>query len=103
MQLRSHSAGLARGIRRGLIRGLHLESLECRTLLSSYFVSTSGADTNPGTSDAPWKSLQKAADTVKAGDVVTVNAGDYEGFSAYTLRGTSSAPIKFVASGQVNI
>src|SRR5690348_8466754 len=38
-----------------------LENLEHRTLLSNYFVSPSGADTNPGTAEAPWKTLQKAA------------------------------------------
>jgi parallel beta-helix repeat protein len=85
------------------VRSLRLEALEGRTLLSAYTVSTSGSDSNNGSASAPWKSLQKAADTVKAGDVVTVQAGDYEGFSAFGLRGTAAAPIKFTADGQVNI
>src|SRR3954467_4293563 len=75
--------------------GLKFETLENRTLLSAYSVSTTGSDSNNGSADAPWRTLQKAADTVKAGDVVTVNAGNYEGFSAYGLRGTAAAPIKF--------
>src|SRR5262245_23521824 len=81
------------------VKGLKFEALEGRTLLSSYVVSTTVSDANAGTAASPWKTLQKAADTVKAGDTVTVNAGDYEGFSAYTLRGTAAAPIKFSANG----
>ena len=48
-----------------------LESLESRLLLTTYYVSTAGADANAGTSDAAaFRTLQKAANTVAAGDVV---------------------------------
>jgi hypothetical protein len=45
---------------------------------SSFYVSTAGADSNPGTQAAPWRTLQHAADTVRAGSTVSVRGGVYE-------------------------
>src|SRR5215472_10748764 len=42
-----------------------------------YYVSTLGNDNNAGTLTAPWRTIQKAANTVKAGDAVQVRAGTY--------------------------
>src|SRR5438132_2543022 len=86
-----------------LPKNVSFEWLEGRQLLSSYFVSTTGSDSAAGTSAAPWKTLQHAGDSVSAGDDVTVNAGNYAGFSEYGLKGTSSAHIVFKANGAVNI
>ena len=36
------------------------------------------ADTNPGTPDRPWKTIQHAADLTKPGDTVYVMTGQYE-------------------------
>jgi len=44
---------------------------------SMYFVATDGDDSNPGTLEAPLKTIQKAADIVKPGDVVYVRGGTY--------------------------
>jgi hypothetical protein len=41
-------------------------------------VSTTGADSNPGTQTAPWRTIQHAADTVRAGSTVNVRGGVYE-------------------------
>jgi Protein of unknown function (DUF1565) len=43
----------------------------------TYFVSTAGNDNNAGTLAAPWRTIQKAANTVHAGDTVQVRAGTY--------------------------
>jgi hypothetical protein len=43
----------------------------------TYYVSTSGNDNNAGTLTAPWRTIQKAANTVHAGDTVQVRAGTY--------------------------
>ena len=43
----------------------------------TYYVSTSGNDANAGTLAAPWRTIQHAANTVKAGDTVQVRAGTY--------------------------
>src|SRR4051812_40511865 len=78
------------------------EYLESRRLLATtYYVSPSGSDTNPGTSGAPFQTLQKAANSVVAGDTVTARAGTYTsglvfGWDAPTA-GTSAAPITFQA------
>ena len=39
---------------------------------SAYYVSATGSDSNPGTPSAPFKTIQKAADTVPAGSIVDV-------------------------------
>jgi hypothetical protein len=45
---------------------------------SSFYVSTTGNDSNPGTQTAPWRTVQHAADTVRAGSTVNVLGGVYE-------------------------
>jgi hypothetical protein len=45
---------------------------------SSFYVSTTGNDSNPGTQTAPWRTVQHAADTVSAGSTVSVRGGVYE-------------------------
>jgi parallel beta-helix repeat protein len=69
---------------------------------AQYFVSPSGSDTAAGTSAAPWKTLQHAADVVGPGDSVTARLGSYVGFD---LRhsGTAAAPIVFNADPGVII
>src|SRR5688500_1660733 len=83
--------------------GRVLELLERRELLSAYFVSWSaGNDDNAGTAAAPWRTLQHAANRVRAGDVITVRAGLYDGFQL-TTDGTEAAPIRFLAEPGVTI
>jgi hypothetical protein len=43
-----------------------------------YYVSPSGSDENPGTASQPWRTIQKAADTLVAGDTVYIRAGTYQ-------------------------
>jgi len=42
-----------------------------------YYVSPSGSDSDPGTSEQPFETIQKAADVVVAGDTVIVKDGVY--------------------------
>jgi parallel beta-helix repeat protein len=65
---------------------------------ATYYVATNGNDSNPGSSSNPWRTLQKAANTARAGDVVLVANGTYVGFQV-TADGTSSSPIVFRANG----
>ncbi len=44
---------------------------------SSFYVSTTGNDSNPGTQSAPWRTVQHAADTARAGSMVNVRGGVY--------------------------
>jgi hypothetical protein len=45
-----------------------------------YYVAPApaGSDSNPGTKAQPWETIQKAADTLIAGDTVYIRAGTYE-------------------------
>ena len=69
---------------------------------AEYYVSPTGNDTAAGTSAAPWKTLQHAADIVGPGDRVTARAGNYAGFYLDTS-GTAAAPIEFDADPNVLI
>ena len=65
---------------------------------ATYYVAPppAGNNGNPGTSSAPWATLQYAADRVDAGDTVRVRAGDYVGANI-TASGTAAQPIVFEA------
>ncbi|RPJ27640.1 MAG: DUF1565 domain-containing protein, partial [Planctomycetaceae bacterium] len=70
---------------------------------TQYYVSTSGSDSNAGTSDRPWRTIQKAANTMVAGDTVTVRAGDYPERVQVSRSGASGAQITFQAEGTVTM
>src|SRR3954447_20613344 len=75
-----------------------LESLASRLLLSAYYVSPGGSDANPGTSAAPFATLQHAANLVGAGDTVVARAGTYAGMNLFgSAGGPGAAPLAFLA------
>ena len=45
---------------------------------STYVVAPDGSDSNPGTEAQPWRTIQRAADTLVAGNTVYIKAGSYE-------------------------
>src|SRR5712664_2325872 len=49
----------------------------------TYYVSPAGSDTNSGTIDAPWRHLQKAFETLTAGQTACLRAGTYEPVGVY--------------------
>jgi len=57
---------------------------------SSFYVSTTGDDSNPGTQTAPWRTIQHAADTARAGSTVNVRAGVYEELVTVNASGNAS-------------
>ena len=86
--------------RRALATRLSMELLEDRSVPAAYFVATSGSDVANGDSAHPWKTIQRAADLVGAGDSVTVRAGTYAGFILgwnFVTTGTAANPITFQA------
>ena len=83
-------------------RRLWLESLDARDLPSTYYVSPVGSDSAAGSLAAPWKTLQRAANAVAAGDQVVVRAGTYAGFNL-TADGTAASRITFSADPGVFI
>lgn len=62
-------------------------------LAGDFYVSTKGADTNPGTIDQPWRTIQKAAETLAPGDTAWVRGGRYR--ERVTLK-VSGAPDQWV-------
>jgi parallel beta-helix repeat protein len=46
--------------------------------MTYYYVSTDGNDDDPGTEAQPWRTIQKAAETLVAGDTVYIKAGTYQ-------------------------
>jgi len=58
---------------------------------TTYYVSTSGSDSNPGTQAQPWATLQKAVDTIANGDTILVMPGTYVG-CRIRYGGASGAP-----------
>lgn len=66
---------------------------------TKYYVSPAGNDLNNGISlPNAFRTLQKAANIVKAGDTVLVSDSTYVGFDLRSS-GTSSSPIVFIANG----
>jgi hypothetical protein len=56
-------------------------------------VSTSGSDSNPGTITQPWRTIQKAFNTLRAGETALVRGGVYTQSIVMTRAGTAVAPI----------
>lgn len=52
-----------------------------RIVAARYYVSPSGDDSNPGTIQSPWRTIQHAADSVNPGDTVQVRAGEWASYS----------------------
>src|SRR5512135_2781303 len=64
-------------------------------IAATYYVSTTGSDSNSGSQTAPFETIQKAANMVEAGDTVYVRTGTYAGSVISNKNGTSSAWITF--------
>jgi NPCBM/NEW2 domain-containing protein/parallel beta helix pectate lyase-like protein len=60
-----------------------------------YWVATDGDDSARGTSDEPWATLQKAADTVPPGATVYVRGGRYAQRIELHVSGEPGRPIRF--------
>lgn len=60
---------------------------------ATYYVATTGYDSNAGTLSAPFKTIQKGLNTVQPGDVCIIRGGTYNESLALGQSGTSSAKI----------
>jgi parallel beta-helix repeat protein len=73
-------------------------TLTSSTASSGYYVSTTGSDSNSGSSCSPWRTLQHAANVAGAGATVHVQPGTYtENHLTLSNSGTSTARIRFVS------
>jgi len=57
---------------------------------TSFYVSKTGNDSNPGTQSAPWRTIQHAADRARAGSTVNVHGGVYEELVSINVSGNAS-------------
>jgi len=62
-----------------------------------YYVATNGNDSNPGTLEQPWRTLDKAAATLEAGDTLYIRAGTYYEQLKPAHDGAAGAWITFAA------
>jgi hypothetical protein len=74
--------------------GTTLANLRC-----THHVAASGNDSDSGTAQAPWRTVQHAVDVAQPGDTVCVGGGDYsaEGELFFSSSGTTDDPITFAA------
>jgi hypothetical protein len=66
-----------------------------------YYVAPGGDDAAVGSSDAPWRTIQKAANTVVAGDTVRVRSGNYPERVTESTDGGPDRFITYVADDNV--
>jgi hypothetical protein len=67
------------------------------TSAATYYVATTGKDSNPGTENNPWGTVAYAIATMVAGDTTYVRGGTYNEYEIrFAESGTSEAPIKLV-------
>lgn len=64
---------------------------------TTYYVATNGDDGNPGTLDAPFRTIGRAASVVAAGDTVLVRGGQYNEQVVISASGNADARITFAA------
>lgn len=77
--------------------------VDAQVQAATYYVSPLGNDSNLGNLTQPWKTIQKAAETMLPGESVTVLSGIYDERVQVTRSGTFGAPITFQASGAVSM
>ena len=65
---------------------------------AEYFVATDGDDKADGSAAKPWRTIQRAADVAKAGDVVTIRGGTYREWVKPANAGRDGAPITYQAA-----
>ena len=71
---------------------------------ADYFVALTGDDSNVGSENLPWRTIQKAATTMIAGDRVTVASGNYDERISTVRGGTGETNrIVFKAEGMVTM
>lgn len=69
------------------------------TQAATYYISTNGLDSNPGTVGSPWLTLQKGATTAASGDTVLVQPGVYDEYVQFNNSSTLTNGIVFAGNG----
>jgi hypothetical protein len=64
---------------------------------AEYYVGPDGSDANPGTEQRPFRTIQRGADAMKAGDTCYVREGTYRETVSVRTSGEAGKPIRFAA------
>lgn len=64
---------------------------------TTYYVETTGSNTNPGTILLPFRTIDHAAGVVGPGDTVLIRGGNYNERVTCSISGTAAAPIRFAS------
>jgi hypothetical protein len=64
----------------------------------AYYVASNGDDAHDGRFDAPWATIQHAADTINPGDIACVRAGSYHEVVTVTRSGSARAGMLSLAA-----
>lgn len=65
---------------------------------AEHFVSATGSDAGPGTQAAPWRTIDKANESLQPGDTVTLLPGDHEGVLSPRCDGLPGRPVTYRSS-----
>ena len=65
----------------------------------TWYVSPTGNDSFPGTSNQPFRQISKAVTNTHPGDTILVSDGTYLGFDVNSRSGSNGAPITIRAAG----
>ncbi|MHC4530937.1 MAG: DUF1565 domain-containing protein [Planctomycetota bacterium] len=57
---------------------------------NTYYVSTSGSDSNDGSESSPWLTIQHAVDSVGPGETIYVRGGVYNELVNFTNSGSAA-------------
>lgn len=79
------------------ILSLILFTILTQSIQAQYYVSPSGSDSNPGTFQLPFKTIQKAADLLVAGDTCYIMNGKYREQVIPANNGVLGNPIVFTS------
>ncbi len=58
-----------------------------------YYVASTGNDSNQGTLAQPWRTIYKATNMIRTGDLVYIRGGTYQESNTFYPSGTQTAPI----------
>lgn len=64
---------------------------------NTYYVAIDGEDSNPGTLDQPWRTIQKAGTVLEPGDTAIIRGGTYRESIKPVHSGSAGMPITFRA------
>ncbi len=86
----------------GTTQSLSVSGTGVTNLITSYYVSGAGSDTNPGTIDQPFLTIPKAVSVAQLGDTIYVRGGTYSISSTITISKSGITDERYFLFGYSN-